>query len=343
MKKVNIGIAGLGLAGYQLHAQAYARIENVNIHSLCTRDETKLQRIAHEFKVDKMYTNYDDFLQDDTLDAVSICVTDAHHYQYARKAVEAGKHLICEKPLGTTLDEVQNLSAMMHNRKTKFAVGQVYRFVPQFTTMKNLLESGRLGRLFHIDCDYQQDMRELYKNTPWRRNDKTWNSWVAGGAHVVDLVRYLGGDIDEIMMYANKGEEDPDCGPLQDNHLSIMKFKSGATCKVWEVRCIKRAPEFTINLSLYGSRGTAIGSLINNEVRVFSLDDGEKQSAFGSIYTEKVDGIPIQLELEDFIASILEDRPPRCDVVSGAQTIAAVLAGVEAQEKGRPVKVAKIV
>jgi predicted dehydrogenase len=339
MKKINVGIVGLGLAGYQLHAKAYTQIDEARIHSLCTRNEEKLQRIAQELDVQNTYTNYDEFLADDQLDAVSICVTDPLHFDFARKAVEQGKHVMCEKPLGTSLQEVRDLVHLAKGKKIKFAVGQVYRFVPQFMTIKKMLQSGRLGRLFHVDCDYQQDMRELYKNTPWRRTDKSWNSWVAGGVHVVDLIRFIGGDIDEIMMYANKGEEDPDCGPIDDNHLSIMKLKNGATCKVWEVRCIKRAPEFTINLAVYGSRGSARATLINNEVRYFCLDNGEKQEDFASLYAEKIEGIPIRPELEDFISCIQHDHAPRCDVESGAQTVVAVLTGVEAQKTGQPQKI----
>ncbi|MBN1838363.1 MAG: Gfo/Idh/MocA family oxidoreductase [Spirochaetales bacterium] len=342
MDRVNVGIVGLGLAGYQLHAKAYAQIPAANIHALCTRDEAKLERIARELGVRNTYTDYDRFLQDDALQAVSICVTDPLHFEFARKAVQAGKHVLCEKPLGTSLEEVRGLVALMRGKKTSFAVGQVYRFVPQFVAIKRMLDEGRLGGLFHVDCDYQQDMRELYKVTPWRRDDKSWNSWVAGGAHVVDLARYIGGDVDEVVMYANKGEEDPDCGPLEDNHLSIMKLKNGATCKVWEVRCIKRAPEFTINLGVFGGRGSACGSFLDNEVRYFSLDQGDKQAGFASLFAQKVEGIPIRYELEDFLSSILNDHAPRCDVVSGARTIATVLAGVEAQEKGRPVKVPEV-
>ncbi len=339
MNKVNVGIVGLGLAGYQLHARAYTQMETVNIQSLCTRNKGKLQTIAEELGVRQVYTDYDDFLEDKQLQAVSICVTDPLHFEYARKAIEKGKHVLCEKPLGTSLEEVRGLVDIARGNKVIFAVGQVYRFVPQFVTLKKMLEAGRLGKLFHIDCDYQQDMRELYKTTPWRREDKSWNSWIAGGVHVMDLVRFIGGDIEEIMMYANKGEEDPDCGPVDDNHLSIMKLQSGATAKVWEVRCIKRAPEFTINLDVYGSRGSARATFVDNEVHYFCLDDGEKQEKFASLFAEKIDGIPIQAELEDFISSIQNDHSPRCDVLSGARTVASVLAGVEAQRTGKPQKV----
>ncbi len=69
---------------------------------------------------------------------------------------------------------------------------------------------------------------------------------------MVDLVRWIVGEVGEIMMYANKGEDVPDFGPIDDNHLTVMKFKNGSTGKVWEVRPIKRAPEFTINLNVYG-------------------------------------------------------------------------------------------
>ena len=77
-------------------------------------------------------------------------------------------------------------------------------------------------------------------------------------------------------------------------------------------------------------------------MRYLSLDDGENQADFASLSTEKVEGIPIRYELEDFLSSIQEDRAPRCGVVDGARTIATVLAGVEAQKKGRPVKVPEV-
>lgn len=82
--------------------------------------------------------------------------------------------------------------------------------------------------------------------------------------------------------------------------------------------------------------------MIDNKVNVFSLDDGEDQTDFGSIYTERAPGIPIRHELEDFVSSILNNHAPRCDVVSGAKTVATVLAGVEAQQSGRPVTVPSV-
>ncbi|MFW6138361.1 MAG: Gfo/Idh/MocA family protein [Spirochaetota bacterium] len=339
MKKVRVGIVGLGLAGYQLHAKAYTQIEGAEIYALCTRNQQKLENIAGELNVGNIYTDYREMLKDPGLEAVSICVADSLHYQFSRMAVESGKHVLCEKPLAISLDEARKLVSLVQKSGIKFAVGHVYRFVPQFVTVKRMAEKGRLGKIFHLESDYLQDMRELYRTSPRRRTDKSWNSWIAGGSHVVDLARWIGGDIEQIMMYANKGEEDPDCGPVDDNHLSIMKFKNGSTCKVWEVRPIKMAPDFTINLNVYGSRGTALSCFHRNEVRFFSLDEGEKQADFASLYTEKIEGIPIKLELKDFISSIKNDHPPVSGVVSGARTVAALAAGVASQKKGLPVEV----
>jgi predicted dehydrogenase len=342
MKKVKVGIVGLGLAGYQLHLPAYASIEQAEIHSLCTRNETTLQQAGKQYNVSNLYSEYDDFLNDPELEAVSICVTDPLHYEYARKALETEKHILCEKPLVTTLEDARGLVALSKKHPTIFAVGQVYRFVPQFVIMKKILTTNRIGELFHIDCDYQQDMRELYKMTPWRRDDKTWNSWIAGGSHVIDLVRWIAGDIEEIMMYANKGEEDPEYGPIDDNHLTIMKFANGSTGKVWEVRCVKRAPEFSIKLGIFGSRGTSLGQFENNTIKYFSLENGEDQEDFSTINAHKFNGIPVQYELEDFISSIINDHAPRCDIISGAKTIASLLAGEEAKKRGSPVKVPSV-
>ena len=72
------------------------------------------------------------------------------------------------------------------------------------------------------------------------------------------------------------------------------------------------------------------------------IKEGEKQENFASIYTEKVDWIPIKYELEDFISSINNDRTPMSDVVSGAKTIATLMAGLESQKKGAPVKVEEV-
>jgi len=339
VRKIKVGIAGLGFAGYNLHAMAYRQIDDAEIHALCTRDKQKLQKVADELNVRNIYTDYEEMLNDEELDAVSICVIDPLHFEYARMALEYNKHVLCEKPLVTTLEEARKLVQIAKKSRVVFGVGHVYRFAPQFTTVKKLVENNRLGTIFHVDTDYIQDMRNVYKTSPWRKEDKRWNSWVAGGSHVVDLARWIGGDIDEVMMYANKGEEDPDCGPVDDNHLSIMKFKNGATCKVWEVRPIKRAPEFTINLNVFGSHGTAMSSFETNEVRYFCLDDGDRQEAFTSIYAEKIGGIPIRYELEDFISSIKNNRSPMTGVIDGAKTIATLLAGLESQKRGVPVKV----
>lgn len=330
------------MAGYDLHAKAYSQIEDAEIYALCTRDEAKLERIAGEFNVKNIYTDYREMLKDPGLEAVSICVTDPLHFDYCRMALESGKHVLCEKPMVTTMDDARELIRLVRESGLNFGVGHVYRFVPQFVTVKKMVEKGRMGKIFHVESDYIQDMRGPYRNTPWRRTDKKWNSWIAGGAHVVDLVRWIGGDVEEIMMYANKGEDDPDLGPDDDNHLTIMKFKSGSTGKVWEVRPIKRAPEFTINLNVYGSRGTVLSSFETNEVRYYSIEEGEKQESFASIHAEKVEWIPVKYELEDFISSINDDRTPMSDVVNGAKTIATLMAGLESQKKGAPVKVEEV-
>ena len=119
MKKIKVGIVGLGLAGYELHARAYHEIEPVEIYALCSRSTQKLQKIAKEFNVSKTYTEYNQMLQDEQLEAVSICVTDPLHFEYSRLAVEYGKHVLCEKPLVTNLKDARALISLVKKSKIK--------------------------------------------------------------------------------------------------------------------------------------------------------------------------------------------------------------------------------
>lgn len=339
MKRVRVAVVGLGLAGYELHLKGYHAVPEAEVVALCSRDAGKLARAAREFGVPKTYSSYEKLLDDEGVDAVSICVIDSLHFEYAKMALEHGKHVLCEKPVTTTVEDARRLIELARSASVKFGVGQVYRFVPQFERMRALLRQGTIGTLFHVDCDYRQDMRRHYEETPWRRDDKSWNSWIAGGVHVVDLVRWVAGEVEEVMMYGNKGEEDPQIGPLTDNHVCIMKLRGGATCKIWEVRSIKQSPEFTIDLALYGGRGTASGNLLRNEVAVYRAGAGGAKDEAIDMEVEKSALIPVRRELRDFVSSILTDGEPRCGLVDGAATLSTVAAAERSLRSGLPEKV----
>ncbi len=211
-KTLNIGLIGGGFMG-RTHSNGYNRIRNFFpdleftpvLKAVCFRNETKLKAFAEQWGYESTETDWRKLIERDDIDAVDICTPNDTHAEIAIAAAKAGKMILCEKPLARNLEESQVMVDAIEAAGVKNTVWYNYRRIPAVTLAKNIIESGKLGRIYHYRANFLQDWT-INENLPqggealWRMDAAVAGSGVVGDllSHCVDTAIWLNGGIKEV-------------------------------------------------------------------------------------------------------------------------------------------------
>ena len=211
-KTLNIGLIGGGFMG-RTHSNGYNRIRNFFpdleytpvLKAVCFRNETKLKAFAEQWGYESTETDWRKLIERDDIDAVDICTPNDTHAEIAIAAAKAGKMILCEKPLARNLEESQVMVDAIEAAGVKNTVWYNYRRIPAVTLAKNIIESGKLGKIYHYRANFLQDWT-INENLPqggealWRMDVAVAGSGVVGDllSHCVDTAIWLNGGIKEV-------------------------------------------------------------------------------------------------------------------------------------------------
>jgi len=159
MKKINVAVVGTGFIG-PAHIEALRRLPNIEVVGLCEANLELAQEKAQLLGIEKAYI-FEDMLQDATIEAVHICTPNFLHYPQAKAALLAGKHVICEKPLATKIEEAEELVSLAKEKGLVNAIHFNLRYYPMVRQMKTMRENGELGQIYSIMGSYLQDWLSL--------------------------------------------------------------------------------------------------------------------------------------------------------------------------------------
>ena len=195
MEKLKVAVAGTGFIG-PAHIEALRRLTDVEVIGLTdVTPEIAVQKAA-QLGIGKAYPNYDALLQDTEVDCVHICTPNFLHYAMAKKAMEAGKHVVCEKPLSMTIKEAEDLVATAEKIGKVNAIHFNLRYYPLVRQMKTMREKGDLGDIYSVIGSYLQDWLYFDTDYNWRLEpDKSGDSRAIAdiGSHLIDLIEYITG------------------------------------------------------------------------------------------------------------------------------------------------------
>jgi len=195
MKAIKTAIFGTGFMG-RVHLEAVQRVESVEATAIFGRNSQALKGLSSGFSVPKTTSDYREILQDSSVDAVHICTPNAQHFSMAKEALQAGKHVLCEKPLTTTVEEAEELVSLAAKQNLRNCVCHNLRYYPMVQQMRRLREAGELGEILVVQGTYSQD---------WLLHDTDWNWRVdasaAGasrcmgdiGSHFFDMAEHVTG------------------------------------------------------------------------------------------------------------------------------------------------------
>ena len=210
-KKINIGLIGYGFMG-RAHSNAFSQVthffdvpyEPVR-KAACARDAGKIAGFAEQWGYESVETDWRRLIERKDIDLIDIASPNDTHAEIAMAAAQAGKMILCEKPLGRNAGESEKMTAAVEKAGVPNMVWYNYRRVPAVVMAKNLIDEGRLGKIFHYRAKFLQDWT-ISKDLPqggqalWRLDVSVAGSGVTGDllAHCIDTAMWLNGGIGEV-------------------------------------------------------------------------------------------------------------------------------------------------
>lgn len=211
-KTLRIGLIGCGFMG-RTHSNGYNRINNFFpeleyepvLKAVCSRSEDKVKAFAEQWGYESYETDWRKLIERDDIDAIDICTPNDTHAEIAIAAAAKGKMILCEKPLARTVAEGEKMVEAIEKAKVANTVWYNYRRIPAVTLAKNIIDSGKLGKIFHFRANFLQDWTispELPQGGTgtWRLDVDAAGSGVTGDllAHCIDTAMWLNGAIKDV-------------------------------------------------------------------------------------------------------------------------------------------------
>ena len=195
MKKIKVGVAGLGFIG-PAHIEALRRQPDIEVIAINDFSEEYARSKADSLGIEKSYGNFDQMLADPDIEVVHICTPNFLHYPMAKAALQAGKHVVCEKPLANTVAEAQELVELAVQTGLVNAIHFNLRYYPLIRHMRTMRVKGELGNVHSVIGSYLQDWLFYATDYNWRLEpDKSGESRAIAdiGSHLIDLIEYITG------------------------------------------------------------------------------------------------------------------------------------------------------
>lgn len=346
---VNIGVLGAGQISQAAHFDSVRRANNAKLYAICDVDEYLLNEMDAIYHPTKLYKDYDEMLADPNIDAVVIGIADNYHVPMTLKAVQAGKHVLVEKPLGMSIEEVEELGEVVKKSNVHVQVGNMKRFDEGIEAAKDFIdeEMGEIIQLKAWYCDntYRytttDNVQPLIITGPNAKKpagdpkaDKRRYYMRGHGSHLFDTARYLGGNIVAVTAW------------LTEKYGSyswsvIAEFESGYVGHL--DLTLKVHMDWHEGFEVYGEHGSIQGKTFNpwffkaSEVEIFKEEDGTFHRPIAA------DGHFYRRQIEDFSRTVLTGEVGRgATVYDGIETMKIMQAVQKSVESGEKVYVADV-
>lgn len=256
-----VGIQGGGGWWAGMHINAYLAHPKTNIVALCDpRVDEVNTRIASLGLSCRVYSDIEKMLNDEDVDIVSICSPPYLHARDTILAMQAGKHVLVEKPIATTLDDLAQMKKTANETNCKTMAGFVLRWNGMIKTLKAMMNDKAIGAVFLVQTDFWQNVGRLdIPMNKWLgKKSIAGSSLLNGGCHAMDTVRWLlGAEVVEAFSYSvNGGSPQYEYNPTI---VALMKLDSGAVCKLTST--LEPDSPYLFRIELLGTQGTIRNNL----------------------------------------------------------------------------------
>jgi predicted dehydrogenase len=293
---------GIGLLGYafmgKAHTNAFKKIPYImyppvavpRLVAICGRNEGAVKEAARRYGYEGTYTDWRRMLENDAIQVFDNGGPNNAHAEPSIAAAQAGKHVFCEKPLARTAEEARTMLDAVEKAGVKHMVAFNYRFVPAVVQARKLIESGKLGRIYHWRAVYLQEWgMDPTMPTSWRFQKDVAGSGALGdlGAHIIDLARFLVGEPKKLMGMTQNwiGQRPSGSDPgtmvpsdVDDGFVATVEFENGALGTFEASRFCQGRKNYN-SFEINGEHGSIVFNLERlNELNVFWAGDDPKET-----------------------------------------------------------------
>lgn len=321
---LRVGIVGAGTMG-RTHAAAYLKLPNAQLVGIYDVDRTFAERVASQFGA-KPFDNYDSLLQQ--VDMVDICTPTPTHLDLVLTAAQAGKHILCEKPLGRTLEQCEKMIEATQKAAVTLMPAQVLRFFPEFKQARDLVLAGAVGKPAAI---------RTKRGGPYPRAANDWYADVEqSGGPILDLVihdfdwlRWTFGEVERVYAKALTFKK------LRyiDYALITLRFRSGPIAHV-EANWADPSG-FKVDFEIAGDAGMiAYDSRFALPIMVAKQDEGVGSGGV-AVPESPLAEDPYYLEIKHFVDSVEQGQSPSITAEDGMKAVEIALAALESARTGK--------
>jgi len=266
-KQLRTAVIGTGFVG-RVHVEAIRRLGFVDIAAIVDVNVAQAERYAKEFGAEKGVADYKEVLADPTIDAVDICTPNAYHAPISKAALEAGKHVICEKPLATSSAAAAELVSLASAKKLRNCTCHNLRYYPQVQNMRQMVAAGELGDILVVQGTYSQDWLLFDTDYSWRieTKDNGPSRTVADiGSHFCDMAEHITGlRITEV------------CADLQIFHKKRKKPKGQIEAFAGKTLTPNDYTEYDVDTEDFGSVIFRMGDRVRGAYTASQVSAGRK-------------------------------------------------------------------
>jgi predicted dehydrogenase len=334
-RKLRIGIVGAGGISY-MHEAGYTEIDDLcELVAFCDVDEDLARARAEPYQA-SVYTAYQDLIADSALDMVDITVPHRWHYPIALAALEAGKHVLVEKPMAMTSAQAWELIETARRKNVRFTVAENTRFVAAYQEAERVLQAGTLGEIrFVRTCIAGSEVERIRNQASWVGSSETQGVLLDSGVHTFYLLKWLFGGVTDIHAIAYRLIPE---SQVDDHTLAFGHLANGAVFATTQ-SCAIETP-WTERLEIHGSKGSLIvDQLANPPVISFHGSDDIDGTPLSAVPFEPLAWkyLSVVAEVQDFVRAVLEERAPLIDPLYGHHAIQAVEAAYRSIAEGKPI------
>ncbi len=252
---VNVGVVGLGQG--RSHLASFHALDGSRVVAVADLNPELRARVASEYGIDRVYDSIDALLGDAAIDLVVIATPDHLHGRHVIQALEAGKHVLSEIPMATTIEECRRIVEITDRTGLKYQMGNQVRYAHCLQDIHGLIRSGDLGDVFYGEGEYLHNLETLISakgENHWRVDPAIpQTTLLGGGPHALDTLRWLMGTT-FTHVSAFHADHTNEWGKATHTTVAIYKAASGGTAKITTAYGMIRP--YCLYFSVYGSEGT---------------------------------------------------------------------------------------
>ncbi|QKS70139.1 Gfo/Idh/MocA family oxidoreductase [Paenalkalicoccus suaedae] len=334
---MKVAVIGCGSIAQHRHLPEYHANDAVEIVAVVDINEERAKQTADKYGA-KAYTDYKEVLAIDDIEAVSVCTPNYLHAPISIDALEAGKHVLCEKPMATSKEEAVNMIAAANNAGKKLMIAHNQRFVPSHKKARDIIASGELGKIFSFRTAFGHGGPERWSadgmDSWFFRKDEAFIGAMGDlGVHKTDLLRYiLGEEFTEVGAFVEASAKEN--STVDDTAVLMLKSESGI------IGSLAASWSYTA--------GEDNSTVIYAEKGILRLEDDPVHSMIvqyktgevvkyelGGIQTNDSGGQTNTHVIDQFVTSIQDDVEPPVSGEEGMKSLNIILGALEANETKR--------